>query len=112
MHTSKYEEVKQNFLSALSESIELVIDRELEKFDNGYMLPAEPAVVSFVRGLYYLTLAEFTNPLAHHIAWRALERIRVDDNSTTALSTSSSSPASVSSGMEGRAGSTSSPSLG
>lgn len=83
LSSSKYAEEKRNFLDTLMENIEKVIDREMEKFDNGQTLPNEPSVVSFVRGVYFLTLAKFTNPIAHQMAWRAVERISVEDNSIT-----------------------------
>ena len=91
MINSEYVLLKRKFMESLMSSIEAVIDREFVKYDMGLVLPYEPAVVSFVRGVYFLTVAQVTNPIAHQMAWRALERIKSEDNSNTDRSSSSSS---------------------
>lgn len=88
---SAHDNLKRKFMDTLLTSLEAVIDRELARHEQGLVLPYEPSVVSFVRGVYFLTLAQVTNPVAHQMAWRALERIKEEDNSTTERSSSSTS---------------------
>lgn len=59
---------------------EEIVDSQFEAFNEGRIKPSL-TVISFLKGLYYLTFAKFTNPHAHAMAWTVIEKLRQEPDS-------------------------------
>lgn len=60
----------------LVESFQLALDEVVDEELHFYLLQKKSnGMGSYVRGIYYLTLAKFLNPTAYHMAWRVIDKL-------------------------------------
>ncbi len=69
------EQSKTEMKKDLNKAIDALLDEELHFYKRTH---ASPNFMSYVRGIYYLTIAKFLNPTAYNMAWRLIEKMRED----------------------------------
>jgi len=65
---------KSLFKKHLQSNIDRLVDKELQHIHDGTAKP-QNSLLNFIRGLYYLTIAKFTNPIAYQIAWQTMAKL-------------------------------------
>src|SRR6476620_6748047 len=69
---------KHELKTVINESLDELLDNELERFHRQCEDSERRSgltIFSFIRGVYYLTLAKFTNPVAYRMAWRVMGKL-------------------------------------
>lgn len=79
--TERFEEYKQQMKDDFAVTVDEVLENEIEQYcarrpRQGYGF----SFASYIRGLYYLTFARFTNPLAYRMAWEVLRKMQEREN--------------------------------
>jgi hypothetical protein len=101
---AEFECAKHRFKKQLEKNIDRVLDEELKDFKDGTRKPTY-SIMNFVRGLYYLTIAKFTNPVSYEIAWKMVDKLSEPGYSATTDIASSTTVSPSESGIDGKTGS-------
>lgn len=99
---------KLRFKKHFEKNVDRVLDDELKHYKDGSR-KASFTIMNFVRGLYYLTIAKFTNPIAYQIAWKMVEKLsdtqKLCPCSATDIASSGTTVSPSESGSAGKTGS-------
>jgi len=75
MHLKEH---KINVAIKLNDTFDKLLDNEVALFSKSKTTPAKH-ISSFFTGIYFLTVAKFTNPLAYKIAWRLVDKLKTEE---------------------------------
>lgn len=70
---------KEQLKRTINEAIDQLLEDEIEYYH--LKQASEPRgfqIMSYIRGLYYLTFARFTNPVAYRMAWQVINKLNED----------------------------------
>lgn len=66
---------KANLIEKLHRDVDRLIDEEIENYDYK-RFDSNVGIVAFLRGLYYLSFAKFTDPVVYKMAHRVACKLR------------------------------------
>lgn len=72
--SDQLEKQRAELKRAFNEQINRLLDDEVAKFRADQPKSAF-GLFSYVRGIYYLSMARFTNPIAHRMAWQIVDKL-------------------------------------
>lgn len=73
---AQIEDYKQQMKDEFNQAVDEILDNEIESHCQCGHNRRPFSFMSYIRGLYYLTFAKFTNPLAHRMAWQVLKKMQ------------------------------------
>ncbi len=74
------EHQRKQLKNKINEAIDELLDDEISQyFDRQDKKQSGLSFMSYIRGIYYLTLARFFNPLAYRMAWQVVNKLNSNE---------------------------------